>query len=110
MPARNSSARKKGVEPVNIENDSLHILMLMQKRKQKEMKYKRRGKMQDELNHNSFQSQKGMLELLVVTIIITLLIIGYTVWKDQSTSNANHPLKDTVVMKDLILNQIVQAQ
>ena len=110
MKAHISSKENIDNEPISDENDSLRILMLMQKRKRKELKHKRGGKMQDELYYTSLHSQKGILELSLVSIVLTLLVIGYTIWKDQRNSSANHSFKDTVVMKDLILNQIVHAQ
>ncbi|TKK64722.1 hypothetical protein FC093_21990 [Ilyomonas limi] len=106
MPANFSSLTKKGDEPINIENDSLRILMLLQK----ELMYEYRKKMQDESNRTSLQSQKRILQVSVVSIIITLLIMCYILWKDQSTSAADYLFDNTVVMKDFILNQMVQAQ
>jgi hypothetical protein len=63
----------------------------------------------DGLNHASFKKQDWTLGISLVSITIVFFTICYTAWKDQRTTNTNYLFKDATAMKELILNQMVQA-
>ncbi len=63
----------------------------------------------DELNLASLKKLNWVLGISLVSIAIAFLTFCYTACKDQRTNNPDYLFKDATAMKELILNQMVQA-
>jgi len=102
--------KEQANDPVKVEKGSLSILLPLHNRNQVELKKEDRLKLPHEPSLASSKKQNRISGLLIVSIAIAFLAFCYTVWKDERTTDPNTPFKDATVMKEFILNQVVQAR
>src|SRR5690349_66015 len=102
--------KEPGNEPVKVEIESLGTAMPLHKMQYEKQEQENKAKLYNGLPLPSSKKQKQVLGLLIISMVIALITVCYTVWKDQRNTNPNDLFKDASTMKDFILTQVIQSR